>query len=205
MTGLEFDDVLLFNFFRDSPAKSEWRLFLNYFYNVLVPLQADRDPGDDTILPTNGPTFGARGYPLDAKQLQEEEMDQFKLFESELKQLYVAVTRPRVRLWIFDQGDNCDGKIKEKSRWKRTPVFEFLERTMLCENWNSEVFARSSTPAEHIQAAKMLQKRAEEEQSMELYKTAAVRWAEGGRSAEKNLCQVRSPISPFICFYHRGG
>lgn len=99
-SGLEFDDVLLFNFFHDSLAKSDWRLFLNYLFSVLLPLQANREPGDDTILPTNGPIFGSEGHPLEPSQLQGG-MDQFKLFESELKQLYVAVTRPRVRLWIL--------------------------------------------------------------------------------------------------------
>ena len=111
-SGLEFDDVLLFNFFKDSPTTAEWRLFLNYFHDVLVPLQVDRKPGDDTILPTNGPLFGSASAPLDASQLQYG-MVKFKLFESELKQLYVAVTRPRVRLWIFDE---CGG----------TPVLDFF-------------------------------------------------------------------------------
>ena len=198
-SGLEFDDVLLFNFFHDSLAKSDWRLFLNYLFSVLLPLQANREPGDDTILPTNGPIFGSEGHPLEPSQLQGG-MDQFKLFESELKQLYVAVTRPRVRLWIFDQGDDNE---RTKGYWKRTPFFEFLERTMLCETWSSEVFARSSTPAEHVQAAKMLHKRAEEEQSMELYKTAAARWSEGGRPAEKSLCQVPS-ITYLLCHHIRG-
>ena len=100
--GLEFDDALLINFFRDSPAKSELRLPLNFLRDVLLPLQADREPGDDTILPTNGPVFGSVGHPipLEPSQLRER-MDEYKLFESELKQLYVAVTRPRVRLWIL--------------------------------------------------------------------------------------------------------
>ena len=61
---------------------------------------------------------------------------------------------------------------------------------MLCDTWSSEVFARSSIATEHVLAAKMLHKRAEEEESVELFKTAAARWSEGGRPGEKSLCQV---------------
>ncbi len=100
----------------------------------------------------------------------------------------MAVTRPRVRLWIFDQGDEDRAK---PSWWRRTPVFEFLERTMLCETVaDAEGFARSSTPAEHVHAAKELYSRALEDKSgsAELFRTAAARWAEGGRPFEEKLC-----------------
>jgi hypothetical protein len=37
--GLEFDDLLLWNFWHDSPATSEWRVWLNYLVDHLQPLQ----------------------------------------------------------------------------------------------------------------------------------------------------------------------
>jgi hypothetical protein len=62
--GLEFDDVILFNFWKDSPATTEWRLWLNYKDDELEPLQKGRAPGDDSVLPTNGPLRGFSGHPL---------------------------------------------------------------------------------------------------------------------------------------------
>jgi hypothetical protein len=60
---------------------------------------------------------------------------------------------------------------------------------MLCETVvDSEGFARSSTPAEHVHAAKELYDRALQEKSVELFRTAAARWAEGGRPFEEKLC-----------------
>ena len=151
---------------------------------------------ETNILPTNGPVRGATGHMLSAstfkrrlapgetdKLSKQQVADYCKLFESELKQLYVAVTRPRVRLWIFDQGD--------ASSWDRTrtPVYEFLQRTLLCETvMDAEGFARSSTAEDHIVAAQELYKQALEETSADLFKTAALRFADGGRPAEKNLC-----------------
>ena len=64
--GLEFDDVLLYNFFGTSPASpAQWRV------------------------------------------IQTKKVDSIKhrVIESELKRLYVALTRARHHIWLWDSSD----------------------------------------------------------------------------------------------------
>ncbi|TFY53518.1 hypothetical protein EVG20_g10077, partial [Dentipellis fragilis] len=73
--GLEFDDVILWNFFEDSTIDTKrWRQLIEYALEIR-------------------PTF-----------------DEFKLagLSSELKFLYVAITRARKNLWIVDQSSRCE-------------------------------------------------------------------------------------------------
>nr|GEX90583.1 UvrD-like helicase, ATP-binding domain, P-loop containing nucleoside triphosphate hydrolase [Tanacetum cinerariifolium] len=74
--GLEFHDVLLYNFFGTSPLKDKWRVIYGYMkeHNWL-----------DEKLPRSFPTFDEASH---------------SVLCSELKQLYVAITRTRQRLWI---------------------------------------------------------------------------------------------------------
>ncbi|KAI8825760.1 uncharacterized protein EV422DRAFT_503134 [Fimicolochytrium jonesii] len=72
--GLEFQDVLLFNFFEDSTFRS-WR--------VLLGIGGQMSKG-----PVKAPEFDER---------------QHHALLCELKTLYVAVTRAKKRLWFFDQ------------------------------------------------------------------------------------------------------
>lgn len=66
------------NFFGSSPLKNEWRLIYDYM---------DEQDLLDSSLPKGFPSFN------EAKH---------NLLCSELKKLYVAVTRTRQRLWIFE-------------------------------------------------------------------------------------------------------
>ncbi|KAJ9159628.1 hypothetical protein P3X46_025121 [Hevea brasiliensis] len=75
--GLEFQDVLLYNFFGSSPLKNKWRVIYEYMkeQNLLdasSPSVPSFNPGKHNVLC------------------------------SELKQLYVAITRTRQRLWICE-------------------------------------------------------------------------------------------------------
>ncbi|CAI2183598.1 14619_t:CDS:2, partial [Funneliformis geosporum] len=79
--GMEFNDVLLYNFFADSPALLKWRV-------ILSDLE-DYSKGVRTFSPEN-----------------------HYILSSELKHLYVAITRARERLWIFDE----DIKLSEPIR-----------------------------------------------------------------------------------------
>ncbi|CAM8956395.1 unnamed protein product [Rhodiola kirilowii] len=76
--GLEFQDVLLYNFFASSPLKNQWRVIYEYMneQNLL-----------DGASHVAFPSFN------EAKH---------SLMCSELKQLYVAITRTRQRLWICE-------------------------------------------------------------------------------------------------------
>ncbi|RIA97760.1 P-loop containing nucleoside triphosphate hydrolase protein [Glomus cerebriforme] len=70
--GMEFNDVLLYNFFTDSPACRKWRV-------ILSALSENSDPV---------PTFS---------------YEKHYILSSELKHLYVAITRARQRIWICEE------------------------------------------------------------------------------------------------------
>ncbi|KAL6189735.1 hypothetical protein ACLB2K_036137 [Fragaria x ananassa] len=74
--GLEFQEVLLYNFFGSSPSRNQWRVIYDYMKELDLL---------DHTLPRAFPSFNM------AKQ---------NILCSELKQLYVAVTCTRQRLWI---------------------------------------------------------------------------------------------------------
>ncbi|XP_010246024.1 PREDICTED: uncharacterized protein LOC104589404 isoform X2 [Nelumbo nucifera] len=75
--GLEFKDVLIYNFFKGSPLKQQWRVIYEF---------------------------------MDGQGLLDASLTKFPCFNenkhitlcSELKLLYVAITRTRNRLWIFE-------------------------------------------------------------------------------------------------------
>ncbi|XP_073153825.1 uncharacterized protein [Henckelia pumila] len=76
--GLEFEDVLLYNFFGSSPLGSQWR--------VLYEFLMQKDPFYPNF-PKSFPSFSPSKH---------------SIMCSELKQLYVAITRTRQRLWICE-------------------------------------------------------------------------------------------------------
>jgi len=89
--GLEFNDVILYNFFKDSPADAaQW--------NSLA-----RARGITCEL-THAHEFDPRGRHL--------------VMESETKMMYVALTRARTRVFLFDEDVE-----------KRRPFFALLEQT----------------------------------------------------------------------------
>ncbi|RZC50524.1 hypothetical protein C5167_018951 [Papaver somniferum] len=76
--GLEFQDVLLYKFFETSPLKKNWRLVYGYM--------KEKSLLDITNL-DSFPCFSEGKH---------------KILCSELKQLYVAITRTKQRLWIYE-------------------------------------------------------------------------------------------------------
>ncbi|PKI49698.1 hypothetical protein CRG98_029943 [Punica granatum] len=72
------EDVLLYNFFGSSPMKNQWRVIYEYLkeQNLL-----------DNSFPRGFPNF---------------DLAKHNILCSELKQLYVAITRTRQRLWIVE-------------------------------------------------------------------------------------------------------
>ncbi|KAJ8629370.1 hypothetical protein MRB53_022693 [Persea americana] len=96
--GLEFQDVLLYNFFGASPLKNQWRVIYEYMK-------------EQSLLDS----FSPRAFPR---------FDRSKdnALCSELKQLYVAITRTRQRLWICETAGEYS-----------TPMFEFWEKLCLIQ------------------------------------------------------------------------
>ncbi|XP_047306374.1 TPR and ankyrin repeat-containing protein 1-like [Impatiens glandulifera] len=95
--GLEFQDVLLYNFFGSSPLKNQWR--------VVYEFMKLRELLDDKC--KSFPSFDTTRHGI---------------LCSELKQLYVAITRTRQRLWI------CENK-EELSK----PMFDYWKKLCLVQ------------------------------------------------------------------------
>ncbi|KAL8483086.1 hypothetical protein ACS0TY_025947 [Phlomoides rotata] len=76
--GLEFQDVLLYNFFGSSPLSNQWR--------VVYEFLKEKDLLDSDS-PRSFPNFSQSRH---------------NILCSELKQLYVAITRAKQRLWICE-------------------------------------------------------------------------------------------------------
>ncbi|CAL5379006.1 unnamed protein product [Camellia sinensis] len=96
--GLEFQDVLLYNFFSSSPLRNQWRIIYGYMkeQNLL-----------DSTSHTSFPSFN---------------LEKHSVLCSELKQLYVAITRTRQRLWI------CEN-VEEFSE----PMFDYWKKLRIVE------------------------------------------------------------------------
>ncbi|KAK9742962.1 hypothetical protein RND81_03G208100 [Saponaria officinalis] len=91
--GLEFQDVLLYNFFGTSPLEEQWRIIYEYMdQNKLRPANQE-----------SLPTFSHSKH---------------NIMCNELKQLYVAVTRTRQRLWICeDNGGFSSPMVRYWQEW----------------------------------------------------------------------------------------
>ncbi|THU96851.1 hypothetical protein K435DRAFT_754482 [Dendrothele bispora CBS 962.96] len=110
--GLEFNDVLLYNFFANSPAElSQWRVVLNALED------------EDLAVPD-----------FDRNR------SRYASICSELKFLYVAITRARENIWIVDSSDKCG------------PMRRYWSSRDLVRNLTPEMdvpkLATSSTPEE---------------------------------------------------------
>ncbi|KAI3886220.1 hypothetical protein MKW92_018604 [Papaver armeniacum] len=118
--GLEFQDVLLYNFFGTSPLKSQWRVIYGYMK-------------EQSLLSSNDVKF-----PKFRKA-------KHQILCSELKQLYVAITRTRQRLWICENIDDFSKPMFDY--WKKLclvqvreldeSLVQAMQVTSSKEEWNS--------------------------------------------------------------------
>ncbi|KOO22984.1 lupus brain antigen 1-like protein [Chrysochromulina tobinii] len=127
--GLEFDDVFLFNFFADSPADDRtWRVITSSWAR-----SRDESPTDTAAARERERASGrercserasaadvadeAEGAELSIQAPRPESFDRQRhsLLNEELKMLYTAMTRARVKVVIYDQHEE-----------KRRPLFHYL-------------------------------------------------------------------------------
>ncbi|CAJ0757014.1 5561_t:CDS:10, partial [Entrophospora sp. SA101] len=92
--GMEFNDVVLYNFFTESPAQLEWRAI--------------------------HPAFSGH-----SKGVQPFSHEKHYILSSELKHLYVAVTRARQKIWIYDENSECSGPIRKY--WKHHELVKVID------------------------------------------------------------------------------
>ncbi|XP_057251294.1 uncharacterized protein LOC130589375 [Beta vulgaris subsp. vulgaris] len=113
--GLEFEDVLLYNFFGSSPLKEQWRIIYEYMEKQLCLSISETYPSF-----TNA---------------------RHDILCYELKQLYVAITRTRQRLWICE---DTDGII--------SPMADYWQKLNLIQSEKlDDLFARSMIVASSLE------------------------------------------------------
>ena len=120
--GLEFDDVLLYNFFSDSPAEDLWRIVSNYTEDDIKAYYADATVAGS----------GVRKYDWDSPLLNDTrhldfDVNSHKILEVELKMLYTAITRARVNVFVAETDS-------ELSR----PMFNYFQRRAVVDVVNKE-------------------------------------------------------------------
>ncbi|NXP52019.1 TRNK1 protein, partial [Heliornis fulica] len=170
--GLEFDDVLLYNFFTDSEAGKEWKIISSYTPDSHVQAGSKlliEMPLDDSTGMQKRTSFN-------------EEM--YKLLNGELKQLYTAITRARVNLWIFDEDSD-----------KRAPAFKhfikggFVEVVKADEkkDLDDSMFAKTSTPEEWIAQGDYYAKH-------QFWEVAAKCYQKGGAAEKSKLALAHDAV-----------
>nr|XP_019583219.1 PREDICTED: TPR and ankyrin repeat-containing protein 1 isoform X2 [Rhinolophus sinicus] len=165
--GLEFDDVLLYNFFTDSEAYKEWKIISSF-----VPSSSDSRGENQplTEVPLEKPS-SSQGRSV----MMNPEM--YKLLNGELKQLYTAITRARVNLWIFDE--NLE---------KRAPAFKYFNRRNFVQvvktdenkDLDDSMFVKTSTPEEWFAQGEYYAKH-------QCWKVAAKCYQKGGAFEKEKL------------------
>ncbi|XP_044860938.1 LOW QUALITY PROTEIN: TPR and ankyrin repeat-containing protein 1 [Mauremys mutica] len=171
--GLEFDDVLLYNFFTDSEAYKEWKIISSF------------TPSSDSL----GESKLVIETPLEKNIATQSRSlvlnpEMYKMLNGELKQLYTAITRARVNLWIFDE--NSD---------KRAPAFkyfikrEFVQVVKIDENkdFDDSMFVKTSTPEEWIAQGEYYAKH-------QCWKVAAKCYQKGGAIEKEKLALAHDAV-----------
>ncbi|KAK3609568.1 hypothetical protein CHS0354_019581 [Potamilus streckersoni] len=177
--GLEFDDVLLYNFFKDSQASKEWRVVTSYLEQLWTSkkdcIQADSTISHESLAEIDEDVLQQEGrprpLPFDANQ--------HKVLNSELKHLYTALTRARVNVWIFD----ADAE-------KRASMFEYFKARKLVKcltveemdeaNVSDTMFAEASSPSDWIRRGDDFMKHA-------LYEVAAKCFGMAGETVKQKV------------------
>jgi hypothetical protein len=120
--GLEFDDVLLYNFFSDSPAEDLWRIVSNYTEDDIKAYYADA-----TVAASGVQKYDWESPLLNDTRHLDFDENSHKILEVELKMLYTAITRARVNVFIAETDS-------ELSR----PMFNYFQRRAVVDVVNKE-------------------------------------------------------------------
>lgn len=167
--GLEFDDVLLYNFFADSPAVKEWEVLRSFEEVPSSQREWDSttsfsrvDENEDESLDELLRRQRENSSPASKRCGRNVQFDRekHKLLESELKFLYTAITRSRVNVWIYDSSD------------QREPFFSLCQKRNLVRvveslgddsGTSTNLFAKSTTKKTWLTRGRDFEKRSREE------------------------------------------
>ena len=195
--GLEFDDVLIYNFCKSSKCANDWRVVTGYLNSVIeIQKEAEKEVlnarissgvkqnklnRDEEAPAANAALlFPTRTRP---RPLHFDSQKQ-KLLACELKQFYTAVTRARDRVWIFDEAAD-----------RRAPLFEYFRALELVEEvqdtQNAEelkAFLQSYSTADSESTPFEWRQRALEFYQRKLFKLAAQCFEKADDPQMKEIC-----------------
>ncbi|XP_074641148.1 TPR and ankyrin repeat-containing protein 1-like [Tubulanus polymorphus] len=171
--GLEFDDVLLYNFFKDSQAHKEWRVVREFIDEQVKKQKADKNINSNLKV-VDLDVFKRS----DASRPLHFDPQKHKVLNSELKYLYTALTRARVNVWIFDEDEEL-----------RKPMFEYFQALGLVQCVDVPdgkvasdlLFAKQSTVGEW-------KKRGDEFYRKRMFELAATCYDKADRSMLQSYC-----------------
>ncbi|XP_053324251.1 TPR and ankyrin repeat-containing protein 1 [Spea bombifrons] len=171
--GLEFDDVLLYNFFTDSEASKEWRIISSF-----SPVSQETEDRQTIIEVSLDKMF------ISSIRQEGINPEMHKLLNEELKQLYTAITRARVNLWIFDENQE-----------KRAPAFQyFIKRNLVKvvrtdenKDLDDKMFVRTSSKEEWISQGDYYAKH-------KCWKVAAKCYQKGGAKDKEHLAFANDAV-----------
>ncbi|XP_053381229.1 TPR and ankyrin repeat-containing protein 1-like [Mercenaria mercenaria] len=176
--GLEFDDVLLYNFFKDSQASKEWRVVTKHLEKLASEATNKSLQQNETCVMIDQDVLSSKDRPRPL----EFDPNQHKILNYELKQLYTALTRARVNVWIFDE-----------DKEKRSPMFEYFKARKLVksveitelneENLSNTIFVEKSSMQDWIQRGDYFLKK-------RLYSVATKCFRKGGDHKKEMLAQA---------------
>ncbi|XP_069106453.1 TPR and ankyrin repeat-containing protein 1-like [Argopecten irradians] len=116
--GLEFNNILLFNFFTYSDASKAWGVVSSLLTEFLTEMKTKENVSRTGMYQLDEDAMCSKGKPRNLKF----EPERHKILSSELKLLYTALTRARVNVWIFDEDEE-----------KRQPMFDYFKARKLVE------------------------------------------------------------------------
>ncbi|XP_069929054.1 TPR and ankyrin repeat-containing protein 1 isoform X2 [Oryctolagus cuniculus] len=172
--GLEFDDVLLYNFFTDSEAYKEWKIISSFRPSSLDSGGKNQPLAEE---PLEKPS-SSRGHSIKVNP------EMYKLLNGELKQLYTAITRARVNLWIFDENQE-----KRDAAFKYFIERNFVQVVKTDENkdFDDSMFVKTSTPEEWIAQGEYYAKH-------QCWKVAAKCYQKGGAFEKEKLALAHNTV-----------
>lgn len=139
--GLEFDDVILYNFFHMGDiGKSEWKLLNDVHLKTVQRIKYQADILDfDALDPDKFEEFMKEikkqerdnvEYEDDVELYVTKQRDEvYRKFSGlciEMKFLYVAITRPKRRLIIYD--DALDGRKPIQTYWEKCGIIDVVTK-----------------------------------------------------------------------------
>ncbi|OMJ83259.1 hypothetical protein SteCoe_15847 [Stentor coeruleus] len=146
--GLEFDDVVLYNFFTDSEVSNEkWKILSNI----------KRMDSFTSYKPKNFEDL-TKAVPK-LKCMSNFDQSKLSLLCTELKNLYVAITRPKKNLIIFDE--NPDKRRFMEEFWKYMDTVDIIDENDFCGEKKVEkdfmaIAQKTSGDAWRIQGERMM-------------------------------------------------